>query len=88
MTAHYELQADSNTEVYSDIINESMPIFRSAARGHMACYQFYVIAKVPIRIHPGCLSFKRTANRLREHIFPPLLLQDTNPWFDKIIMEA
>lgn len=72
MTAHYELRAHSNTEAYSDIINESMPIFRSVARGHMACYKFYVIAKVRIRIHAGCFSFKRTGSRLHANTFFPL----------------
>lgn len=64
--AHYQLQTDLNTETYSDIINELMPIFRSVTRGHMACYQFYVITKVCIRIHSYCLSSKRAGIRLSE----------------------
>lgn len=61
-TAHYELQTDLST--HTNIINELMPIFRSVSRGHMACYQFYVITKVCIRIHLYCLSLKRAGIRL------------------------
>lgn len=63
--AHYELQTDLSTETYSDI-NEFIPIFRSVARDHMACYQFYVITKDCISINSYCPSLKRARFRLSE----------------------
>lgn len=44
--AYYELQTDLSTETQSDIKNYLMAVFRSVCRGHVACYQFYVITKV------------------------------------------